>query len=563
MSTKRILDGLEARLKLMTGIDMAANAITATLGPKGQNAILEQPGRLPPRITKDGVSVAKEIHLECPFENMGAELLAQIAHKTCNDAGDGTTTASLLAQSIYREGLKSMSVGMNAVDLKKGIDIAVDLVVKELERQATPITGEKDLEHIATISANGDEGIGKILAEAFTKVGKDGMITLVEGKSPETTLEFENGIQMQMGYHPSSESCVTHADTRTCEYRDCALFFHEHSFPNEVKLLALIDIVQRKDDPRKEPVPLLVMADSFNTEICIPMINVNNARKNTKICPVELPPMIENEKERQFRRDFLTDFCVLTGGRLMESEEGQIFTDHISHDYFGFAESIIVSRDHTTIIGGVGKPEDVERHKLSLQDEQKRLRDRIDFDPEYDRHLSKRLRNFNGVAIIRAGGSTLTEISERKDRIEDAMHATQASMEEGIVPGGGMALIGCESILDRAIGEIKNHNIDVEAGMRIVKRVLSAPLTKIIENAGKNAGLIIGQLKDKDYGFGYNASTDVIENFLETGVVDPAKVVRSTLQNAASIAGLMLTTGPLITYVDRNPNPMAGYKLKM
>lgn len=552
MNIKEIISGSEAHLKLASGIDKAANTITSTLGPKGRNVVLEQIGA-PPRITKDGVSVAKSIHLDDPFENMGAELLAQISHKTCDDAGDGTTTASLLAQHIFREGVKSIQVGMNPVDLKTGIDLAVERVIAHIKDNSRPIIGEKELAQIATISANGDSHIGELLAKAFIQIGEDGLLTLVEGKTTKTTLEFQHGVHMDMGFDPSAISCITHADTETCEYRDCAIFLHEASFPNEAKMLPLIEIVNRRQD--REPTPILILADSYSDQVSLPMINANNARKLTRICPVNLPPMSESERARQYRRDFLSDYAVLTGAKLMEREEGDVFSEHISADYFGYAESIIVSRHKTVIIGGKGDSAAIDAHKKRLQDEQEALRSELNFDSEYDEHLSNRLRNFNGIAIVRAGGKTLAEISERKDRIEDAMHATRASLAEGIVPGGGIALLKSKESLHEI-----NESPDVQAGIKIILNALSAPICKIISNAGKNDALILSKLADTAYSVGYDARNDVIVDMIETGVIDPAKVVRSCIQNAASIAGLLLTTDALVTFKDRDVNPMAKFR---
>lgn len=562
MNIKEILHGEDARLKILAGVDKAANTITSTLGPKGRNVVLEQRGR-PARITKDGVSVAKEIHLDDPFENLGAELLAQISQKTCDDAGDGTTTASLLAQVMFREGIKAIQAGMNAVDLKKGIDAAVDVVVEHIAKHAVPVSGHEDLKNIAIISSNGDEDIGELLAQAFDRIGTEGNLTLMEGNSKKTTLEFQEGVSMESGFDPAIGShCVNHLPTESCQWQDCALFFHEASFPNEAKILALIDVVNRRHSPKREPIPLVVMADSFNDQIAIPLILGNNKVDVTRICPVVLPPMLGDEKSRTYRRDFLTDYAVITGGKLMEREEGKIFTNHISADYFGYADLVIVSRHSTIIIGGRGKPEDIEQHKLNLQEEQKTLRAQIDFDPEYDQHLTNRLKNFNGIGTIRAGGVTASEISERKDRIEDAMHATRASLLEGIVPGGGIALFKAEESL---LGVGEGQSEDFLAGVKIVKKALSSPIKKIIQNAGEEAAVVLTRLSNSEniYSSGYDAKNDKIVDMVADGIIDPAKVVKSCIQNAASIAGLLLTTDALVTYKDRDFNPLSGMKFKL
>lgn len=558
MHIKEILHGSDARLKIAAGVDKAANTIGSTLGPKGRNVIIEQIGQ-PPRITKDGVSVAKEIHLKDPFENLGAELLAQISHKTCEDAGDGTTTASILAQSIFSEGVKAIQAGMNPVDLKTGIDLAVAVVIEHVAEHSKAVAGEQNLKDIATISANGDEHIGDLLAKAFTQIGEDGMLTLVEGTTAHTSLEFLQGIQMGVGYDSSALSCITHPDTETCEYRDCAIFLHEASFPNEEKITAFIKTVNHLPD--RAAIPVLVMADSYGDQIAIPMINANNSRKLTKICPVNLPRMGESERERVFRRDFLIDFAVLTGGKLMKREEGDVFSTNISADYFGYAESIVVSRHKTIIIGGKGDPEAIEEHKINLQLEQKELRQQIDFDRDYDQHLTNRLKNFNGMAIIRAGGTTETEVKERKDRIEDAMHATRASLEEGIVPGGGIALLKSKKAVEQMP---TGDTADIQAGINIVYKALSAPFAKIIQNAGKNESVISSKIDAKYlYELGYDAKNDAVVNMVKIGIIDPAKVVRCCIENAASIAGLLLTTDALITYADREINPMANMRFKM
>ena len=563
MSTKEICTGDDTYQRILAGLNKAANVITTTLGPKGRNVVIEQPGKELPRITKDGVSVAKEIHLSDPFENMAAELLAQISEKTCDDAGDGTTTASLLAQNIFKEGVRAVSMGMNPVDLKTGIDIAVDLVVNEIKKMSKPVDGKKDLMSIATISANGDTHIGSLLADAFERIGEDGLLTLMEGTSTETTLDFETGVAIGSGFHESALSCITHESTSTCEYTNCAVFLYDDSFPSSPKIMKVLEVAGRKED--RDPIPLLVTATAFDVQTVMPIINLNNVRNATRICPVTLPYISDDERAIQYRYDFLSDYAVITGAKLMPREQGIVFTENFSDEYFGYADQIIVSRYQTIIIGGRGKPEDVERHKQNLIEERIKLREKVNFDEDYDKHLGNRLKNFNGVATVRAGGRTAVEISERKDRIEDAMHATRASIAEGIVPGGGMTLLRTTHVLDTFLNNNPNDiSLDVKTGINVVRLALNASFEKIISNAGKNPAVILPEiLKEDNIDFGYDAKNDKIVNMIESGIIDPAKVVRSCIQNAASIAGLLLTTSAMITYEDRDPNPLSNMKFKM
>ncbi len=549
-------------LKIAAGLNKAADVITTTLGPKGRNVAIEQAGKEPPRLTKDGVSVAKEIHLSDPFENMAAELLCQISEKTCDDAGDGTTTASLLAQNIFERGHCAIGSGANPVALKEGIEMAVEMVVREVKSIATPVSGKEDLMSIATISANGDSHIGELLADAFERVGEDGLITLMEGTSTETTLTFETGVSIGSGYHQSALSCITDPATSSCKYTDCAIFLYDADFPNSAKFMALLEVVGRNNE--REPIPLLVTATAFDIQEVMPLLNVNNARNASRVCPVTLPYIADEERAIQYRYDFLSDYAVITGAKLMSREQGQVFTKNISDEYFGYADQIIVSRHRTIIIGGRGKPEDIEHHKQNLIEERARLREQANFDADYDQHLSNRLKNFNGVATIRAGGKTTVEISERKDRIEDAIHATRASLAEGIVPGGGMALLRSAHVLDTFLADAKDIPMDVQTGIKVVREALSSPFKKIILNAGKEPAAILPEItKEDNKNFGYDAKNDKIVNMIECGIIDPAKVVRSCIQNAASIAGLLLTTSAMISYEDRDPNPLSNMKFKM
>lgn len=563
MSTKDIChEQDDVYKKIASGLNKAANVITTTLGPKGRNVAIEQAGNEPPRITKDGVSVAKEIHLSDSFENMAAQFLCQISEKTCADAGDGTTTASLLAQNIFKEGARAIGSGANPVALKEGIEMAVEMVVREIKSIAKPVSGKDDLMSIATISANGDTHIGSLLAEAFERIGEDGLLTLMEGTSTETTLDFETGVSIGSGYHESAFSCITDKATSSCKYTNCAVFLYDADFPNSEKIMALINVVGRHEE--RDPIPLLVTATAFDIQEVMPILNINNVRNATRICPVTLPYISDEERAIQYRYDFLSDYAVITGAKLMPREQGIVFSKNISDEYFGYAEQIIVSRHRTIIIGGRGKPEDIERHKQNIIEERIKVREQAHFDADYDQHLSNRLKNFNGVATIRTGGKTTVEISERKDRIEDAIHATRASLSEGIVPGGGMTLLRSAHVLDTFLADAKDVPMDIQTGIRVVRTALSSPFEKILSNAGKNPAMILPEVnKHDDSNFGYDAKNDEIVDMIECGIVDPAKVVRSCIQNAASIAGLLLTTSAMITYEDRDPNPLSNMKFKM
>lgn len=581
MTTKDLIFGDDVRGKILEGVRKASDAISCTLGPKGRNVILEIPGK-PPRITKDGVSVAKEIHLEDPFENMGAELVAEACDKTCKDAGDGTTTSSLLTYHLIHEGMKAIQMGTNPVDLKRGMELAMKDVISYIKSYSTPISEEDphgNLKSIATISANGDEHIGSLLTEAFKTIGRDGSVILVEGKTPDTTLEFQHGINLDFGYDAFALNCITHPDTQTCEYKDAYIFFHDGDFTEE-KIKCFIEVVKGNPQEQRLPIPVVIIAQSYKGNNVIPIINLNNARQNTRICPVNLPPLEDHAKSRKQQYDFLSDFCVITGAKMMEREQGDMFSKHIDTSYFGKAECVIVARNKVTIIGGKGESEAIESHKKNLIKELEDYKQRVDRDQDYERHLTTRIQHFSPMALIRTGGSTTTEVSERKDRVEDAMHATKAAMDGGYVPGGGIALLRASDDLI-----IKAKNEDVEMGQKILKKAIRSPFIKILQNAGYNADSCYEQIskpisvtvhakdhKGKDVDTviddikqlftGVNADTGEVCHMINEGIIDPTNVVISCVQNAVSIAGLLLTTETMISYHDRDPNPLTNMKFK-
>ncbi len=577
MATKDLIFGDDVRNKILEGIRKASDAITCTLGPKGRHVILERAGEAP-RITKDGVTVANETHLDDPYENMGAELLAQACDKTCRDAGDGTTTTSLLTYHLVREGVKAIQMGTNPVDLKRGMELAMKDVIKYISAFSTPISEDDphgNLKSIATISANGDEDLGTMLTDAFKTIGKDGSLVLVGGKTLKTTLEFQQGINLDFGYDPDAINSITHQDTKTCEYKDPYIFFHDADFTEE-KIKYFIEAINLKSQEQNSLIPVVVIAQSFKGN-SLSIININNAKRSTRICPINLPPLQDEKNSRKQQYDFLSDFCVITGAKMMEREQGDMFSKHIDMSYFGRAECTIVGRNKVTIVGGKGDPEIIESHKQNLIKELEEYKLRIDKDESYERHLTTRIQHFSPMALIRVGGSTDTEISERKDRVEDAMHATKAAMKGGYVPGGGIALLRASD--DLVIDAI---NEDVEMGQKIVRKALKAPFTKIIDNAGYNADscyekissfksimmpaskeseeVVIGEIKQLFTGI--DANTGEVCHMINEGIIDPTNVVIACVQNAVSIAGLLLTTETMVSYHDRTPNPMVGMKFK-
>lgn len=516
---KQVILGEEARQALLRGVNTLSNLVKETLGPRGKNVILDKKFGSPTS-TKDGVTVAKEIELKEPLENMGAQLVKEVASKTSDVAGDGTTTATVLAQSIYSEGLKYVTAGANPNLIKKGIEKAVNKIVSELEKMSQEVTGEM-IAQVGTISANNDESIGKIVAEAMEKVGKDGVITVEEAKGLETTMEVVEGMQFDRGY--LSPYFITDPDRMECVLENPLILLHEKKISNLRELLPLLENVA------KMARPLLIIAEEVEGEALATL--VVNKLKGTFACSAVKAPGFGDR-----RKAMLEDIAVLTGGKVITEDIG-VKLESVTVDWLGEAKKVVIDKDNTTIVEGLGKPEDV-------QSRIKQIRTQIeDTTSDYDREkLQERLAKMvGGVALIKVGAATETELKEKKARVEDAMHATKAAVEEGIVPGGGVALIRCQKIL-----EALKFNDDRQLGVSIVKKAIEEPLKQIAANAGHEGAIVAEKVKEKEGNIGFNALTEKYEDLIKCGVLDPTKVVRTALQNAASIAGVLLTTEGLV-----------------
>ncbi|MBP2573828.1 chaperonin GroEL [Agrobacterium tumefaciens] len=501
---------------------MLANAVKVTLGPKGRNVVIDKSFGAP-RITKDGVSVAKEIELEDKFENMGAQMLREVASKTNDLAGDGTTTATVLAQAIVKEGAKAVASGMNPMDLKRGIDMAVDAVVKELKANARKITSNSEIAQVGTISANGDEEIGKYLAEAMEKVGNEGVITVEEAKTAETELEVVEGMQFDRGY--LSPYFVTNQDKMRVELEEPYILVHEKKLSNLQAMLPVLEAVVKSGKP------LLIIAEDVEGEALATLV-VNKLRGGLKIAAVKAPGFGDR------RKAMLEDIAILTGGTVISEDVG-IKLENVTLNMLGRAKKVAIEKENTTIIDGVGS-------KAEIDGRVAQIRAQIDeTTSDYDREkLQERLAKLaGGVAVIRVGGSTEVEVKEKKDRVDDALHATRAAVEEGILPGGGVALLRAVKSLDG----LPTANDDQRVGIDIVRRAIEAPVRQIAENAGAEGSIIVGKLREKsELSFGWNAQTGEYGDLYAQGVIDPAKVVRTALQDAASVAGLLVTTEAMI-----------------
>ncbi|PIP36453.1 MAG: chaperonin GroEL, partial [Desulfobacterales bacterium CG23_combo_of_CG06-09_8_20_14_all_52_9] len=520
MAAKMIAYGAKAREKMLQGVVTLANAVQVTLGPRGNNVILEKTFGSP-NVTKDGVTVAKEIELEDKFENMGAQMLKEVASKTSDVAGDGTTTATLLAKSICVEGHKLVSAGINPMALKRGIDKGVEAVVEKLKKLSKLTKDKKEIEQVGTISANNDETVGKLISEAMEKVGKEGVITVEEAKSMETNLEIVEGMQFDRGY--ISPYFVTHAEKMEVILEDPYILLHEKKISNMKDLVPLLEQISKKGKA------LLIVAEDVEGEALATLI-VNKLRGTLKTVAVKAPGFGDR------RKAMLEDIAVLTGGRLISEDLG-IKLEKVTVADLGKCKTIKIDKDNTTIIDGAGSKKDIEGRV-------KQIRAQIEeTTSDYDREkLQERLAKLiGGVAVINIGAATETEMKEKKARVEDALNATRAAVEEGIVPGGGVALIRCLDALDKvkATGEEKH-------GLEILKRALQEPLRQIAENAGLEGSVVLNRVAEGKDDFGFNAATETYENLIESGVIDPTKVVRFALQNAASVAGLMLTTEALV-----------------
>jgi len=522
MSAKEVKFSQHARERMLHGVDILANAVKVTLGPKGRNVVLEKSFGAP-RVTKDGVTVAKEIELEDKFENMGAQMVREVASKTSDEAGDGTTTATLLAQAIVKEGAKSVAAGSNPMDLKRGVDLAVKAVVEELKTKAKKVTSSEEIAQVGTISANGDSEVGRMIADAMQKVGNEGVITVEEAKSLESELEVVEGMQFDRGY--ISPYFITNAEKMVAELEDPYILIHEKKLSNLQSMLPLLEAVVQSGKP------LLVIAEDVEGEALATLV-VNKLRGGLKVAAVKAPGFGDR------RKAMLQDIAVLTGGEMISEDLG-IKLETVTVKMLGRAKRVSITKDDTTIVDGAGKKADIEARVAQIRQQIE------DTTSDYDREkLQERLAKLaGGVAVIKVGGATEIEVKERKDRVDDALNATRAAVEEGIVPGGGVALLRMLSLLDG----LKPSNDDQRVGVNIVRRALQAPVRQIAENAGEDGAVIAGKILDKvEYAFGYNAATGEYGNLVKQGVIDPVKVVRTALQDAASVAGLLITTEAMV-----------------
>ncbi len=531
MAAKEVKFGQDARERMLHGVDILANAVKVTLGPKGRNVVLEKSFGAP-RITKDGVTVAKEIELEDKFENMGAQMVREVASKTSDTAGDGTTTATLLAQAIVKEGAKSVAAGSNPMDLKRGVDLAVNAVIAELKSKAKKVTSSEEIAQVGTISANGDAEIGQMIAKAMQKVGNEGVITVEEAKALLTELEVVEGMQFDRGY--ISPYFITDADKMRVELESPYILIYEKKLSNLQTILPLLETVVQSGKP------LLVIAEDVEGEALATLV-VNKLRGGLKVAAVKAPGFGDR------RKAMLQDIAVLTGGQVISEDLG-IKLENVTLDMLGRAKKVVITKDDTTIVDGAGKKADIEARVAQIRQQIE------DTTSDYDREkLQERLAKLaGGVAVIKVGGSTEIEVKERKDRVDDALNATRAAVEEGILPGGGVALLRTQKVLDR----INTANDDQKVGVNIVRRALQAPARQIAENAGEDGAVIVGKILDKeDYAFGFNAATGEYGNLVKQGVIDPAKVVRTALQDAASVAGLLITTEAMVAEKPKKKAP--------
>src|SRR5437667_2356225 len=518
MAAKQLVFDEAARQAVLRGVAKLSKAVTATLGPKGRNVVIDKKFGSP-TVTKDGVTVAKEIELEDPYENMGAQMVREVASKTSDAAGDGTTTATVLAEAIYREGLKFVTSGANPIGMQRGIQKAVDAAVAHLDKIAKKVKDKEEIKQVATVSANWDTTIGEIIADAMDKVGKDGTITVEEAKSIETTLEVVEGMQFDKGY--LSPYFVTNAETMECKLEDAYVLNYEK------KITSLKDLLPILEKVAKVGKPLLIIAEDVEGEALATLV-VNKLRGTLNVCAVKAPGFGDR------RKAMCEDIAILTGGKFISEDLG-IKLENLNLDDLGRAKNVTVDKENTTIVEGSGKSSEIQGRVNQIR------RQIEETTSDYDREkLQERLAKLaGGVAVINVGAATETEMKEKKARVEDALHATRAAVEEGIVPGGGVALLWCQRVLDK----VKGSDEDEKIGSEIVRRSLEEPMRMIAQNAGAEASIVVGKVKEsKDKNFGYNAQTDAFEDLVAAGVIDPTKVTRTALQNAASIAALLLTT---------------------
>jgi chaperonin GroEL len=527
MAAKEVKFSVDARDRMLRGIDILAHAVRVTLGPKGRNVVLDKSYGAP-RITKDGVTVAQEIELEDKFENMGAQMVREVATKTSDLAGDGTTTATVLAHAIVREGAKAVAAGMNPMDLKRGVDLAVEAIVKDLEANSKKVTSNDEIAQVGTISANGDAEIGRFLAEAMKKVGNEGVITVEEAKSLETELEVVEGMQFDRGY--ISPYFVTNADKMRVEMEDAYILINEKKLSGLQELLPLLEAVVQTSKP------LVIIAEDIEGEALATLV-VNKLRGGLKVAAVKAPGFGDR------RKAMLQDIAILTGGQAISEDLG-IKLENVTLAMLGKAKKVMIEKENTTIVNGGGKKADIEARVAQIKAQIEET------TSDYDREkLQERLAKLaGGVAVIRVGGATEVEVKERKDRVDDAMHATRAAVEEGILPGGGVALLRAM----KAIEKIRVANDDQKTGVDIVRKALSWPCRQIALNAGEDGSVVVGKILDKEqYNYGFDAQNGEYGNLMTKGIIDPTKVVRAALQGAASVAGLLITTEAMVAEVPR------------
>jgi chaperonin GroEL len=522
MAAKEIRFSIEARNRMMAGVNTLADAVAATLGPKGRNVVIAKSFGAP-RVTKDGVTVAKEIELPDNFENMGAQMVREVASKTVDRAGDGTTTATVLARAIAVEGVKAVAAGMNPMDLKRGIESAIEKVVEDLKERSKKVASNAEIAQVGTISANGEKSIGEMIAKAMEKVGNEGVITVEENKSMETELDVVEGMQFDRGY--LSPYFVTNAEKMVCELENPFILLHEKKLSGLQPLLPVLEAVVQSGRP------LVIVAEEVEGEALATLV-VNKLRGGLKIAAVKAPGFGDR------RKSMLEDMAILTGGQVISEDLG-IKLDNVTLDMLGTAKKVRIDKDNTTIIDGSGKKKDIEARCEQIR------RQVEETSSDYDREkLQERLAKLaGGVAVIRVGGATEVEVKERKDRVDDAMHATRAAVEEGIIAGGGCALL----YATRAIEKVRVANDDQRRGVDIVRKALEAPIRQIVDNAGADGSVVVGRLlEQKDSNFGYDAQKGDFVDMLKSGIIDPTKVVRTALENAASVAGLLITTEAMI-----------------
>ncbi len=531
MAAKDVKFAGDAREKMLRGVDILANAVKVTLGPKGRNVVIDKSFGAP-RITKDGVTVAKEIELEDKFENMGAQMVREVASKTNDLAGDGTTTATVLAQAIVKEGAKSVAAGMNPMDLKRGVDLAVAEAIKDISKRAKKVKNTDEVAQVGTISANGDASIGEMIAGAMQKVGNEGVITVEEAKTAETELEVVEGMQFDRGY--LSPYFITNAEKMTVDLEDPYMLIFDKKLSGLQPILPVLEQIVQSGKP------LLIVAEDVEGEALATLV-VNKLRGGLKVAAVKAPGFGDR------RKAMLEDIAILTGGQVISEELG-IKLESVNLAMLGRAKKVIIEKEKTTIVDGVGKKKDIEGRVAQIKAQIEET------TSDYDREkLQERLAKLaGGVAVIRVGGATEVEVKEKKDRVDDALNATRAAVEEGIVPGGGIALLRAK----KAVEKLSSDNPDIAAGIKIVLRALEAPIRQIAENSGVEGSIVVGKVQEsKDQNFGFNAQTEQFVDMIASGIVDPAKVVRTALQDAASIAGLLITTEAMIADL---PKPAAA-----